>query len=95
MLQIVKVALRIKHNALDGEITDLIEAARHDLILSGVSKLKGNDDNDPLIKRAIIVYVKANFFPDNSTAERYQKSYEMLKQHLTLAGDYKEVIINE
>ncbi|SFI36030.1 uncharacterized phage protein (possible DNA packaging) [Bacillus sp. 71mf] len=89
MLEAVKKALRISHNALDDEILDLIEAARHDLMLSGVSSIKVNVDTDPLIKRVIITYVKANFIPDAKEAERFQLSYNMLKNHLTLAGDYK------
>ncbi|PRT29447.1 head-tail connector protein [Bacillus thuringiensis] len=89
MLDVVKKALRISHNALDDEITDLIEAARHDLMLSGVSSTKANADDDPLIKRAIITYTKANFIPDVKESEKFQLSYNMLKNHLTLAGDYK------
>ncbi|MGX5476014.1 head-tail connector protein [Bacillus toyonensis] len=89
MLDVVKIALRITHNALDNEILDLIESGRHDLKLSGVSGFKSNDDTDPLIKRAIIMYAKANFIADAKEAERFQLSYNMLKNHLTLAGDYK------
>lgn len=89
MLEVVKKALRISHNALNDEIEDLIEAARYDLKLSGVSGFKSNDDTDPLIKRAIITYTKANFIADVKEAERFQLSYNMLKNHLTLAGDYK------
>ncbi|MGG0209519.1 head-tail connector protein [Bacillus mycoides] len=89
MLEVVKKALRVSHNALDDEIDDLIEAARTDLKLSGVSGFKSNDDTDPLIKRAIIMYTKANFIADVKEAERFQLSYNMLKNHLTLAGDYK------
>lgn len=89
MLVDVKKALRISHDALDDEIADLIEASRNDLMLSGVSSTKANDDTDPLIKRAIITYTKANFISDAKEAERFQLSYNMLKNHLTLAGDYK------
>ncbi|MED0939602.1 head-tail connector protein [Bacillus mobilis] len=89
MLEVVKRALRVSHNTLDDEIADLIEAARTDLKLSGVSGFKSNDDTDPLIKRAIIMYTKANFIPDAKEVERFQLSYNMLKNHLTLAGDYK------
>ncbi|MEK4581783.1 head-tail connector protein [Bacillus sp. FSL R12-0074] len=85
----VKKALRVSHDALNDEIEDLIEASRHDLMLSGVSGIKANDDEDPLIKRAIITYVKANFIPDAKEAERFQSSFNMLRNHLTLAGDYK------
>ncbi|MGM9923340.1 MAG: head-tail connector protein [Bacillus sp. (in: firmicutes)] len=88
MLDAVKLALRITHEYLDSEISDLIEAARHDLTLSGVLAKKTTDDKDPLIKRAIITYVKANFLTDGNEAERFQQSYNLLKTHLTLSGDY-------
>lgn len=84
----VKLALRITSSAFDNEVEDLIKAARQDLILSGVSSNKANDDTDPLIKRAIVVYCKANFGYDNSEAERFQQSYDMLKAHLTLSQEY-------
>lgn len=85
MLEKVKNSLRVSGNAFDVEIADLIEAAKLDLKISGVAKIS---DTDSLIQRAIIVYCKANFGFDNSEAERFQKSYDMLKQHLSLVGDY-------
>lgn len=88
MLQSVKLSLRISNNALDDDISELIEEARHDLMLSGISSEKANDHDDPLIKRAIKTYCKANFGFDNPDGKRFQLSYEMLKQHLSLAGDY-------
>jgi uncharacterized phage protein (predicted DNA packaging) len=91
MLNEVKLALRITHIAFDADVLDLIAEARADLMLSGISSVKANDDSDPLIKRAIKTYCKANFGFDNPDAERLQQSYEMIKQHLSLAGDYKEV----
>lgn len=92
LLNDVKTALRISHNTLDGEIEDIIDSARHDLKLSGIFAIKADSetDVDPLIKRAIIIYCKAHFYPDNVTAERFQRSYDMLKNHLSLAGDYRE-----
>lgn len=88
MLDAVKLALRITHSHLDIEIMDLIEAARYDLTLSGVLAVKASDDQDPLIKRAVITYVKANFLTDANEAVRFQQSYNLLKTHLTLSGDY-------
>lgn len=85
MLEKVKNSLRVSGNAFDIEIADLIEAAKLDLKISGVVKIS---DTDALIQRAIIVYCKANFGYDNTEAERFQNSYDMLKQHLSLAGDY-------
>jgi uncharacterized phage protein (predicted DNA packaging) len=88
MLNDVKLSLRITSTAFDIEVQDLIEAARLDLIQSGVSILKANDDTDPLIKRAITLYCKAFFGYDNPDADRLRDSYVMLKQHLSLAADY-------
>ena len=88
MLEIIKQALRVSGNDLDEEITDLIEAAKADLILSGVHKDNVEDD-DPLIKRAITVYCKANFgYEDPKLSERFQESYISLKHHLTLSSEY-------
>ena len=89
----IKTALRISTNntAFDSEIADLIDAARADLMLAGILPAKANDDNDPLIKRAITVYVKANFGWNNPDAERLQQSYDMLKCHLALSQEYAEV----
>lgn len=84
----VKIALRVSNTALDGEITDLIAAARQDLILSGVLASKANSTTDSLIKRAVVTYVKAHFGWDNPEAERFLSAYVMLKQHLTLSQEY-------
>ncbi|MBD0381289.1 head-tail connector protein [Paenibacillus sedimenti] len=90
LLNDIKRVLRISeaNTAFDTEITDLIEAARHDLFLSGVLSSKVNSDTDPLIKRAVSVYVKANFGYDNPDADRLRMSYESLKAHLTLSQEY-------
>lgn len=47
---------------------------------------------DPLIKRAITVYCKAHFGYDDQ-AERLQKSYDALKNHLALSAEYTEVVL--
>lgn len=91
MLQKVKNALRISSIAFDDEITDLIESAKADLRLAGV--YFDDETDDPMISRAINVYCKANFGMDNPEADRFQDSYIMLKQHLCLAGDYREVVL--
>jgi uncharacterized phage protein (predicted DNA packaging) len=93
LLDDIKTMLRISqlNFAFDSEINDLIEAARHDLILSGVSSEKANDESDPLIRRAVSTYAKANFGWDNPDVDRLQKSYDLLKMHLSLAGDYNAI----
>ena len=88
MIQDVKDALRVSGDDLDTEIQDLIESAKADLILSGVNKDKVVGA-DPLIKRAIIVYCKANFgYDDVNMATRFEQSYISLKHHLTLSAEY-------
>lgn len=92
MIEEVKNSLRVNGSDLDVELQDLIDAAKADLILSGVNKDKVLD-TDPLIKRAIILYCKANFgYDDPKIAERFQQSYASLKTHLTLSAEYTEVI---
>jgi len=95
MLEDIKDSLRVSGDDLNLEILDLIEAAKADLILSGVLESKVID-TDPLIKRAVTVYCKANFgYEDPKLAERFQESYISLKHHLTLSAEYTEVIVNE
>lgn len=92
LLDDIKKDLRITHTALDSEIDDIIEEARADLKLSGVSyvKVEAETNIDPLIKRAIKIYSKSRMEEDTDKADRFSKSYEMLKQHLSLAADYQE-----
>lgn len=85
IIEKVKLALRIKSNSLDLDIQDLIESAKVDLSISGVKNL---NEEDPLIIQAIKTYCKANFGLDNKDSEKYQKSYDLLKQSLSLCGDY-------
>lgn len=87
MLEDVKKALRVSNSAFDDEIQDLIDEARADLIQAGLSPDIVNTD-DPLIKRAIKTYCKAEFGIDNPQADRFRDAYVMIKQHLSLAGDY-------
>lgn len=88
MLEKAKLALRITSSKLDLEINDLIEACKIDLSISGVKIIK---ETDPIIQRAIILYCKANFGLDNKESEKYQKSYDLLKQSLSLCSDYNTV----
>lgn len=85
MLNKIKLALRISTDIFDEELRDLIDACKSDLGLSGITNV---NEDDSLIKRAIILYCKANFGLENKDSEKYEKSYKLLKQHLSLSGDY-------
>lgn len=86
MLQDIRKSLRITTEAFDDQIKGLIDSAKTDMKISGVEVI---NEEDPLIKRAIDFYCKANFYIENKDADRYQKRYEDLKEHLSLVGDYK------
>ena len=83
----VKIALRISvtNVSFNTEINDLINAAKKDLLRSGIVV---TDETDPLIKRCIVTYCKAYFGYDNPDADRLIKAYEMLKMHLMLSSEY-------
>lgn len=86
----VKTLLRISSDAFDGEINDLTLSAIADLQLSGVHPSKLDAETDPLVKRAVSLYVKANFGWANEDSDKLQRSYELLKTHLTLSQEYTE-----
>ena len=80
--------LRISVNKLDAEIIDLVNAARADLVFSGVSADHVLDEKDPLIKMAVRTYVRAEFGLDNDDSEKYRAAYSRLKDSLSLSLAY-------
>jgi len=90
MLEKIKPSLRIKSSAFDSEINDLIESAKLDLQISGIDKSKISN-SDPLILQAIKLYCKVNFGLDNKDSDKYQLSYNLLKQSLALCSDYNTI----
>jgi uncharacterized phage protein (predicted DNA packaging) len=90
LLDDVKDALRVSDTSKDTEINDLIASAQADLTLAGVDQTAAQNTADPLIKRAIVLYAKANYGWDNQEAPRFQSSYNLLKASLTLSADYTD-----
>ena len=88
LIEKVKLSARISGDAFDDDVQDMIESAREELIQAGVSREKANSDDDPLIIRALKIYTKANFGIDSPNAYRFQSSFNSLKRHLSMAGDY-------
>ena len=85
MLEQVKQALRIDGTLFDDELNELISACKMDLETSGAEIV---NEEDPLISRAIIFYCKSYFgYPDKYLI----KSYEALRDHIALCGEYKEM----
>ena len=71
----VKLALRISHNLLDSEISDVITSARLELKRAGVDseKVEGDAEN---VETAIKTYALAYYSSDVKDAERYQESFK-------------------
>lgn len=87
LLDACRAALRIPVfvNDYDEEISDVIEAARAELVAGGVSEDKAHDDSDGRVRLAIKVYVKANFGMDNPDAEKFMRSFETMLT--SMSGD--------
>lgn len=86
----MRAVLRINHEMYDDEISALIEAAKTDLRIGGISPSKTEDEADALIKRAITTYVKAEFGLDNADAEKYRAAYQAIRTRLMLSSEYRE-----
>lgn len=80
----VKMALRISTTALDGELTDLINAAEQDLGIAGVIIPNTLDE---ICTTAIITYCKMRFgLPED--VDWLKRSYDEQKAQLVTATGY-------
>ncbi len=83
----------LRENESNTEITDLIDAAKADLKISGITENKISD-SDPLIKRAISLYCKAHYaYEDPKLSERFENAYLSLRNHLCLSTEYSEAVV--
>ena len=89
----VRAYLRIdaSDTSFDGEIQDLVDAVQAELTDVGVDPALVSSANDPMIKKAITTYCKANFGYDTDNAEAFASSYEKLKIYLMNSGTYQAV----
>ena len=86
----IRLRVRSSVDKLDGDIKDLILAARADLVRGGVLPARAADETDPLVKQAISTYVKAEFGLDNDDADKYRASFRNQKIALSMASEYIE-----
>lgn len=95
MLEKIKLALRIKHTALDEDIQADIDACLADLRVCGV--VYADNDTDPLIFNAVKLWCRSNYTDDPVKAARYQSGYDALKSCLMMAEGYghEEAVADE
>ena len=85
LLSKVKLALRIKTDAFDDELNELIMAAATDLGIAGV--LLKSENPEPILSRAIITFCKMSFgLPEDY--DRLKRSYDEQKAQLSNATGY-------
>jgi hypothetical protein len=84
-----KLAMKISTNAYDNDISDLIDAAKLDLGIAGVTL---PSTLDALCERAIITYVMVHFGVSGDADYRYSQmlksSYDEQKAQLQTATGY-------
>ena len=89
LLSKAKLVLRISEDNtdFDTEIKSLIDASLFDMGLAGVEK---RDETDPLIERAVMTYVKANFGEIKTDVyNRLKLSYDEQKAQLAMSLDHR------
>jgi len=70
----VKLALRISHNLLDAEITDVIASGRQEMERAGVSAEIANSSLE-IVETALKTYALA-YYSEPNTAEKYTESFK-------------------
>lgn len=79
LLDDVRVCLRVVSELTDVEIEANIAAAKADMLRCGVhDELLDESTMNPIVKQAIICFVKAQYGYDNAEADRFMASYKML-----------------
>lgn len=76
----VKLALRISHNVLDGEIEDVIASARQELIRAGVNAAIVNETDETadteLVEMAIKTYALEYYTRETKEKDGYAESFK-------------------
>ena len=94
ILDACRSALRITATDYDDEISTLILAAKADLVRGGVTGA-GAVDTDPLVRTAVICYVKGMFGLDNDESNRYMAAYQSMLSALKCSSGYAQTLTDE
>ena len=91
LIQSAKLVLRLHTNAFDSEISDLVEACVADLEHRNALRAEqlAAFPVDPLIKRAIMTYVRANFGTPEDP-DRLKADYDEQKATLMMTTGFTD-----
>lgn len=76
MLDKIKLALRISHNALDSDIQDTIKAARAEMIRAGVPVELAESETNDLVLAAVKTYALYVYANDTKLSNGYFESWQ-------------------
>lgn len=83
----IRKSMRISHTSLDSDIQRNMDACLLDMKRVGINIVE--NEQDALIGKAMEIYCKADFDYQNK-GEQFRKSYESLRDALSLCGDYRK-----
>ena len=89
-LEACRDALGVTSSRFDEEISLSIAAAKLKMEISGVHQQWADDDADPLVRVAIIAFVKGSVGNDNPDAQRFMESFESFVTHMKLTCKYTQ-----
>lgn len=81
----VKTDLRIRHTALDGDLSDTIDACLADLRVCGI---RCPCEADPLILNAVKLWCRSSYTDDTDKAAAYMTRYNSMKATLQVSAGY-------
>lgn len=95
-----RVAVRVTTSATDTELEAWVDAAIADMRRCGVKDALLDEEAetfDPLVRSAVILYVKANYGFDNSEAPRFMEAYRATVKGLlnSSANEYLDPEVDE
>ena len=89
----VRNAVNVTRNNFDGELRDVVEAARLDMEASGVPRRVTRDDDNPLVVQAIKAFVKWDqAWEAPAIASKQREAYDMIVNKLALTFDGRNTL---
>lgn len=86
MLEDIKLALRITHDKIDNDLEQMEKTVKSDLLRAG-AKPEVIVDENPLVRRIIIIYCKRELTSSVEKRDRFHQAYEQMLDEIRKSGD--------